>query len=155
VCLALTVLAGLLVARPVAAAEQVPFNGSLEGLVTRSGTPPIISVNVTAAGTASYLGRFALGIPHSVNVVTRTATGDYLFVAANGDTLTATFTGASTPTEDPTVLAIVETATITGGSGRFAGATGTFTSERLYDTVTGTTVGSFDGTISSPGAGKR
>ena len=43
----------------------------------------------------------------------------------------------------------------TGGTGRFAGATGEFTVERLVDTATGETEGSFEGTISSPGAGKR
>jgi hypothetical protein len=45
------------------------------------------------------------------------------------------------------VLYIEETATITGGTGRFAGATGSFTAERLYDMVAGTTIGSFEGTI--------
>ena len=48
----------------------------------------------------------------------------------------------------PGFLVIVETATITGGTGRFAGATGSFVVERLYDIVGGTTIGSFDGTIS-------
>jgi hypothetical protein len=155
VCLALTALAVLLLARPLTAAEQVPFHGNLQGLVTRAGAPPIVSVNISATGTATLLGQFAVSIPHEVNVVTRTATGDYLFVAANGDTLTATFTGASAPTADPTVLSIVETATITGGTGRFADATGSFTSERLYDTIAGTTTGSFEGTITSPGAAKH
>jgi hypothetical protein len=136
-----------------AARTQVPFKGSLEGLVTRSGAPPIIMVKISATGTATHLGQFAVSIPHAVNVVTRTAMGNYLFVAANGDTLNATFTGASMPTAaDPTVLSIVENATISGGTGRFAGATGSFKTERLYDTIAGTTTGSFSGTISSPGA---
>ena len=155
-CVALTVLTMLALAGPPAAAKQVPFHGSLEGDVTRSGAPPIISVNVTADGTASHLGRFALAIPHTVNVVTRTATGSYIFEAANGDTLTADFVGHSMPTaDDPTVLDIVEEATITGGTGRFAGATGSFTCERLYDTIEGTTTGSFEGTISTVGANKH
>ena len=51
----------------------------------------------------------------------------------------------------PGFLYIVETATITGGTGRFAGATGSFVCERLYDIAGGTTIGSFDGTISAPG----
>jgi hypothetical protein len=142
-------------ARPVEAAKHVPFHGSLEGLVTRSGAPPIVTVNVEAEGTASHLGRFEVSIPHEVVLATRTATGSYLFVAANGDTLTADFVGHSVLTDDPTVLYIVEEATITGGTGRFAGATGSFTSERLYDTIAGTTIGSFEGTISSPGANKK
>jgi hypothetical protein len=143
-------------ASAAAAAEAVPFRGNLEGTVTRSGAPPIVSVTVVATGTANQLGRFAVVIPHEVNVVTRTATGEYQFVASNGDTLTATFTGASAPTpDDPTVLAIVEQATITGGTGRFAGATGSFTAERLYDSIAGTTVGAFEGTISVPGEAKH
>ena len=59
------------------------------------------------------------------------------------------------PTGTPGVLYIVETATITGGTGRFADATGSFTIERYYDTAAGTTTGSFEGTISPPGARHR
>jgi hypothetical protein len=151
-CLALAVVSLMTFVAPVAAGDEVPFKGRLEGVVTRSGAPPIVSVNVEGEGAATQLGHFAVSIPHSVNVVTRIATGEYLFVAANGDTITATFTGAAAPTADPTVLAIVENATITGGTGRFAGATGSFRTERLYDTIAGTTAGSFEGTISSPGA---
>jgi hypothetical protein len=154
--LAFVLVAVLGLARHAAAGDLVPFRGNLEGLVTRSGAPPIVTVNISATGNATQLGQLAVSIPHSVNVVTRTATGEYLFVAANGDTLTATFIGASMPTPaDPTVLAIEEHATITGGTGRFAGATGGFTTERLYDTIAGTTVGSFEGTISTPGASKH
>jgi hypothetical protein len=148
-------IAVLGLAGQVAAAAQVPFKGSFDGVVTRAGAPPIVSVDVHADGVATHLGQFTLDIPHTVNVVTRTATGSYVFVAANGDTLTADFVGQSTPTDDPTVLYIEEHATITGGTGRFAGATGSFIAERLYDTVAGTTTGSFEGTISSPGAAKH
>ena len=50
------------------------------------------------------------------------------------------------------VLSIIETAHITGGSGRFAGATGSFTIKRLGGGTTGMTIGYFTGTISTPGA---
>jgi len=86
-----------------------------------------------------------------VNRAKGTAVGTYQFVAANGDRLTASFSGQATPTLAPGVLAIVETATITGGTGRFAGATGSFSCMRLFNTVTGKTTGSFAGTISAPG----
>lgn len=151
----LAMLALLCVAGPVAARDQVPFKGDFDGTVTRAGAPPIVMVDVNAEGHATHLGHFALDIPHTVNVVTRIATGTYTFVAANGDTLTADFVGHASPTADPTVLYIEEEATITGGTGRFAGATGSFTAERLYDTVDGTTTGSFEGSISSPGAAKH
>jgi hypothetical protein len=78
-------------------------------------------------------------------------------VAANGDKLTASGTGLATPMVIDGVfyLAIVEEMTIdpTLSTGRFAGATGGFTVERLFNPATGTTVGSFEGTISSPDAG--
>ena len=150
--LALAVMVVLGLAGPAAAGEQVPFKGSLEGVVTITPLkPPYVSVLVNATGNATHLGRFTLAIPHMVNRANRSATGTYQFVAANGDTLTASFSGKATPTATRGVLSIVEAATITGGTGRFAGATGSFTCVRLFNTVIGTTAGSFNGTISVPG----
>ena len=145
--LALAVLSVLVSAGPAAAGEQVPFKGRLEGDVTHTPAPPFDFVLVEATGNASHLGRFELAIPHLVNLATRSATGTYEFTATNGDKLFADFIGHSTPTAEPNVIAIVETATITGGTGRFAGATGSFTAERLFDRAADTTVGSFKGTI--------
>jgi hypothetical protein len=150
--LALAVLAVLGLAGPAPAQQQVPFKGSLEGVVTiRPLTPPYVSVLVKATGNATQLGQFTLAIPHIVNRSTMTAKGTYQFVAANGDTLTASFSGKAMPTSTAGVLSIMETAIITGGTGRFAGATGGFTCVRLFNTVAGTTAGSFNGTISAPG----
>jgi hypothetical protein len=150
--LALVVLAVLGLAGPATAGDQVPFKGSLAGVVTVKPLPPqSLSVLVNATGNATHLGQFALAIPHTVDRAAMTATGNYLFVAANGDSLTASFSGKATPTATPGVLSIVETATITGGTGRFAGATGSFTCVRLFNTITKMTAGSFSGTISAPG----
>src|SRR5262249_29875397 len=134
-----------------AAAQPVPFLGRLDGVATITGVPPIVSVLVNAKGNATQLGQFTLAIPHTVNGTTGTATGSYQFTAANGDRLIATFKGQSALTATPGILSIVETATITGGTGRFAGATGGFICQRLFNRVTGRTTGSFQGTISSPG----
>ena len=136
---------------PAAAQEQVPFLGSLDGAATVTGAPPIVSVLVIAKGNATQLGQFALAIPHMVDLRTMTATGSYQFTAANGDRLIATFKGQGKTTPTPGVIAIVETASITGGTGRFTGATGGFTCQRLFNRVTGKTTGSFQGTISVPG----
>ena len=145
----LTLLGILSLGGPVAAAKQVSFKGSLDGDVAITPLdPPLAFVQIEATGHATKLGRFTVTIPHTVNFATATGEGEYLFTAANGDTLSADFTGYATPTENPDVLHIVETATITGGTGRFAGAAGSFTCERLFDTVTLTTAGSFKGTIS-------
>jgi len=135
--------------------KEVPFKGSLEGTVTVTPlTPPFASVLIEGSGQATQLGRFTVEIPHTVNQAARMGSGTYVFTAANGDTLTAEFTGVATLTA-PGVLSTTETATITGGTGRFAGATGSFTAQRVFDIATSTTTGSFEGTISSPGATKR
>jgi hypothetical protein len=151
--LALAVVAVLGLASSARAGEQVPFKGSLEGVVSHTPVDDHTDfVLVEATGTATQLGKFAVAVPHYVDLPTRTAAGYYEFTAANGDTLYAESTGKASPTATPGVIAIVETATITGGTGRFAGATGRFIVERLYDRIAGTTIGSFEGTISSPGS---
>jgi hypothetical protein len=137
---------------PTSAAATVPFKGTLEGSQTTTPLEPLLAFSVVSGtGTATHLGRFTLEIPHTVNLATATGDGTYTFRAANGDTLTADFTGAA---QVGPIISIVEHATITGGTGRFAGAAGTFTAHRLYDPVNGTTTGSFEGTISAPPAGE-
>ena len=140
---------------PAAAGDQVPFKGGFEGVDTV--TPlaaPFVAAEVSATGNATRLGKFTLSISATVNRTTGAATGTFEFVAANGDTVFGTLTGQSSP-PDAGVLTIEEAFTITGGTGRFAGATGGFTGTRLKNLATDDTIGVFEGTISSPGAGKR
>jgi hypothetical protein len=132
----------------------VPFKGRLEGLVTETpvlgGPSTLVDVLVVARGNASHLGKFALTVPYRLDRSTTppTVAGFYLFTAANGDTLSASFAGQVKTTPTPGVFAIVETATITGGTGQFGGSTGSFVCERLFNTVTRTTTGSFNATTS-------
>jgi hypothetical protein len=148
----LTVTAVLGLAGPVAAGEQVPFKGTLAGMRVSFVPldPPFFAAEVDTTGEATHLGQYELVLTATVavNDPTRTAIGTFEFVAANGDTLTGVFTGISTPTATPGINQIVETAIITGGTGRFAGASGGFTTDRLIDMATLLTIGSFEGTIS-------
>ena len=111
------------------AAKEVPFKGRLEGEFTFTPDPPpstFASVLLDATGQATHLGGFTLKAPHRVDLATVPArgTGTFELIAANGDKLTGQLTGLGTPTETPDVFSIVETYTIKGGTGRFAGATG-------------------------------
>lgn len=144
---------GVVLAGPVAADEQVPFRGSLTGTVIVTPLdPPTVSVLIDGAGIATQLGQFSVEMPHVVNQATRIALGSYEFTAANGDTLRADFTGQATLVA-PGVLSVAETAVITGGTGRFAGATGSFVADRTFYVASLTTTGSFHGWISTPGGG--
>ena len=141
----------LTLAGPVSAGDQVPFRGTMSGTAAITPLdPPIVSVLLQTSGNATQLGRFTLEAPHVVNQATMTAVGTYVFTAASGATLTATLSGSASMVA-PGVLAISETATITGGTGRFAGATGSFSTERTFFPATGETYGSFQGWISTPG----
>ena len=161
--LVLALLAVLGLAGPVAAEEQVPFGGSFTGVVSVfpvPNEPNLRRAEVDATGNANHLGQFTLAIPHIADFTPPppfSSEGFYIFEAANGDTLLAEFDGKFQPI--PGGFAAVEIATIIGGTGRFVGATGHFTVERVVsvDPVTGirTTSGSFQGTVSSPGAAKR
>lgn len=142
----------VMLAAPVAAADQVIFKGRLAGTVAVTPLdPPLASVLIEATGNATQLGAFTLRVPHLVNQATRIGQGSYVFTASNGDMLTADFTGLATLVE-PGVLTTHETAVITGGTGRFAGASGSFVADRTFYLTTGETVGSFDGSVSAPGA---
>jgi len=150
-------LAGALVAvalaGPVAAGDRVPFKGELEGIATVTPlNPPVVAVRIEATGTATHIGRFTLVAPHTVNQATLTAVGTYVITAANGDTITADLAGTATMVSPPNVIAINETATVTGGTGRFAGATGSIQVQRIFDRGSGVTTGTLNGWISSPGS---
>jgi hypothetical protein len=142
------------VSSPAAAADnEVPFRGRFEGGVAATPIdPPFLSELTKGMGDATQLGRFAFVRPETVNLLTSTSIGSFAFTAANGDILTADFTGQGSLTATPGVLSVMETAFISGGTGRFAGATGHFTVTSSFDFATMLTVGSFEGTISSPGA---
>lgn len=140
--------------------ESVPFKGKLEGALTSRTPiqPGIVFDHFDATGKATHLGRFELVIEAIVDFTAPPVTGAgwYTFTAANGDTLVAEFTGSSALV-GPGLVLITEEATIDPdlSTGRFAGATGTFTVERLADAATGVngaTAGSFDGSIALPSA---
>ena len=150
--LAFLALPGL--AGPVAAGDQVPFRGLLEGSFTSTPIPNTQNALVVARGfgEATLLGQFSFDFPLTVHLPSQTGSGIYTFTAANGDTVVAEVVAKSSLLPNG-LRRVEEIGTITGGTGRFAGATGSFISERLLDRATGTVIGYFDGIISTPGAG--
>lgn len=150
------VIACLCVAGAAQIGNQVPFKGSLQGHEIDSpvdGPPPTqVIANGSAKGIGTLVGQFSFTYQITINLANGTATGSAHLIAANGDSIFTTIAGSSEPTATPGVLSITEINTITGGTGRFAGAQGSFTVERLAHQATGFTSGSFHGTITPPGA---
>jgi hypothetical protein len=124
---------------------SLPFKGSFDGTQTVTpATPPFATVAMSGEGEATLVGRFEIALPHTVNFATSSASGTCTIVAADGSTIVASFTGQA---QVGPIVTIVEQATVTSGTGRFANASGSFTIQRTFEPASGTTTGSFDGTL--------
>jgi hypothetical protein len=131
-----------------AVAAETPFKGTFNGVETSVVVFPFSSVTRDGTGNATHLGKYTSHASLRVNVMTGLGTGVETFTAANGDTLSTSVVGQGTPIGIPPImLSIVEVYTITGGTGRFAGATGSFTLENTLDLTTHVSSGTFSGQI--------
>jgi hypothetical protein len=145
----------LLILSLASGAELVPFNGSLHGNESPGGVDGTLLIfNGTGGGIANHLGQFTATWSAKVDVANCTGKVTFRFIAANGDAVDSIAAGTCEPASTPGVFHITEVATITGGTGRFTNAQGSFVVDRLTDLNTGFTSGSFHGTITSPGSAK-
>ena len=147
---------------PAAAQQQVPFKGTFQGkdcvLPENTGCSPFHSFTITTSGTGigTQIGNFSLN--QETSLTSAPPAGSAHWVAANGDRIESTFVVVSFQLNTPPGYAtITESHTITGGTGRFAGAQGSFNLERLHvlaPSADGThdTFGSYQGSITPPGA---
>ena len=129
-----------------ATAAETPFKGKVNAVETGTVVGPTRFLVRDGGGTATHLGKYTEHITMQINLPTRHSMGAATFTAANGDTLTATVEGQATPAS-PGVLSIVEVYSITGGTGRFADATGSFTLHSTANQATGVSSGTFSGAI--------
>ena len=122
--------------------SELPFSGTLQATETVDGGLHRLS----GTGQATHLGRFTLQSEFTVTPPpVSTASGTATWTAANGDEIFTTVTGQAVVTF-PTA-AIVETHTITSGTGRFAEASGTLVVRRSLNLVTLVSSGSIAGTV--------
>jgi hypothetical protein len=113
---------------PIGGAKRVPLKGSWSGETVSadfSNFPPIVGVVAAGSGQLTHLGRYTMTSPHTTDVFTGETIGDQIFTAANGDMLTAFCAGFPQFQPDGTVVGGLD-CDITGGTGRFEGATGSY-----------------------------
>jgi hypothetical protein len=156
--LVLTALTLLPPAFPAMAEEQVPFKGVEVGADTAGPFDfPFATILNTAEGHATHLGHYTVTGILVINVLSGSVTGTFTLTAANGDILFLTLTGDAPP---PSVKETVANVTVTGGTGRFEGATGSWVQDSHFaflfvDVSTDPYVAVLEGTISTPGANKK
>jgi hypothetical protein len=126
-----------------------PLTGSCTLTFTPSPPPPPAIVHQTDVGTCqlSHLGSTEFYGEQDIDRVAGRQSGWRTLTAANGDELHTTHVGTSAPA-GPGLVSFVAQMTITGGTGRFAGASGTVRGIGLANLITHITTVTLDGTIS-------
>jgi len=142
------------------AQTALPFSGTFnidESLaVSPEAGCPILTGIISGQGTANYLGRTAISGTNCVTPpaegappVYNFANGNIVLMAANGDMLYGTFSGAFVPTGKGTIFTVVDgTYSFSRGTGRFAAATGSGKLTGTQDIATGKGKLQATGTIS-------
>jgi hypothetical protein len=162
--LALTALALLGLPLPGNAQQSlvqtlVPFKAS--AVVTTDSimiplTPPIVPTRVTySSGQSDLLGPFtgiANQITHLNTDGTRLSITDGIgaWTAANGDSIFLSYSGMYPPSNSPDVILFQKAVAITGGTGRFVGASGSGTINGVVDVVKKQITMTFEGKITAP-----
>jgi hypothetical protein len=124
VLLAVTVAGAALAgsARATEAGKEVPFKGHSSGTVTTTGFDPATGTaftHVDGEGRATHLGHFTVTGHVEVDVATGVPHGTWTLTAANGDQLFLDMGGSGI--DDHHGFGAF---TVTGGTGRFEGASG-------------------------------
>jgi hypothetical protein len=159
--LLLTTLSLISLVYPAMADDHlIPFKGNEAGAIISDVLPiafPFVFDGATAVGEATHLGHYTLNGDIVANVIFGTAVGTFTMTAANGDMPFLDAEGFVVPTD---LTELVWNFTVTDGTGRFEGATGSFTAEVQLAAVVGSIspnpyVARLEGTISTPGANKK
>lgn len=153
-----TALASLLMALSastvLAQVNSVRVKGHFDIRATGVVEGGMLKGTATGAGTASQIGPFTITENATVDLATGLARGTFQLVAANGDVINGSFVGRALPEDIPKGSHYIGLLTITSGTGRFQGATGGLTVDRLFDDtnlpVFSLGYSSFAGTINIP-----
>jgi len=139
----------------VSAGDQRPMKGhytiSVVPVEQRCG-PNALTIGFEGVGIATHLGRITGGGSNCTSFsLTSEAVaiwdGLATFVSADGSSITMSYEGAQAAPVNGIATA-ANTFTVISGTGRFEGATGSWTSSEVIDFTTGIDSGSFSGWIS-------
>jgi hypothetical protein len=129
---------------------RIPFKGTLQSNESYNTIFPTMYVTATGSGEATLLGQITVNYQTKVNLSDLSQSGSVSFAGIYGDSLLAKGVGHAIEDRTPGMFRVVEIYTITGGTGRFARASGTLTLKRRVSVKAGRASGSFEGYIVLP-----
>lgn len=145
-----TVLAAPAANTGLANTTRESFNGTMQSEEAYSTISTRLYVTGNGSGESNQLGTFTVSYHVEVNLPDLSETESLHFAGANGDGLLAKGLGQSIEDRTPGMYNVIEIYTITGGTGRFQGASGTFTLKRLVSRTVGISTSTFEGYILLP-----
>lgn len=116
------------------------FKGSDSGpfTVSPTGTPGVVLTEDVAFGKANHgIGRYRLDAFEFVNLATLEVTGGQFTITTKKGSFSGTYSGSGALTSDPNVITYYVTGPITGGTGKYAGATGSIVFDGIASFATG------------------
>jgi hypothetical protein len=108
------------------ASDNITLDGMESGYFVQNLTPQagVVITNDFAEGAGAHIGKFSVVAREQINAATGAVTeGAFVITDSRGDTLYGTYTGQAT--FEPTKATWVANGRIEGGTGRFAGSSGT------------------------------
>jgi len=137
------------------AAGQRPMNGQIELLGGPTGAAcdaNSIRIELAGTGTMAHLGRVQVTAANCTGAEleggeAEISEGTATFTAADGSTINVTYSGQQ-DAPDGAIAAYTTTHTVTGGTGRFASAAGTWTIAGTVDLSIGQLLGDVSGWLS-------
>jgi len=129
---------------------RYPFNGTVQSTETSVTVFPTMSVTATGSGNATQIGPFTINYQVEFNLLDLSGVESAEFTGTKGDSIRAEAVGQATENRTPGMLNVVDIYKITGGTGRFTGASGTITLNRLVSVTTGAASSTFEGYILMP-----
>ena len=152
----LLMLPALALPMQAAANHRLPLKGSEAGTFRLLGPCETSGMMLEVSGTGhttelgNYTGRYLECFDPATGAVTG---GTFTLTAANGDQVFGTFSGQAVPTDNPNVVTYEDPGVITGGTGRFARASGSMTTSGNANLATGGYSGTLTGSVSRPASG--
>ena len=134
----------------------VPFHATIAETSVAVPCGPSLCATIKGSGQATHLGKTSEASTVVVELSSNPAPGCFVetrtttLTAANGDQMTMHHTGQVCFSS--TTGTALDSYVVTGGTGRYSGASGSGTNTASIDRVTGNAVTTFTGTLSSPGS---